>query len=116
MVTAVQLRKCALTMPEVQEKSHFGQPDFRVRGKIFACLSRDGMRGTVKLSLAVQAKVLATHPKVFYAASGRWGRSGWTEINLAILPSAKLDVLMLEAWTIMAPKGLLAAYRRGAKS
>ena len=107
MATAANLRKLALHMPEVAEQSHFGQPDFRVCGKIFACLSRDSRRATLKLPREVQTNLLEEHPKVFSAAAGRWGMSGWTEINLAQVTVDKLDVLMLEAWTVMAPKKLL---------
>ena len=62
MVTAAQMRKLALAMPAVEEKSHFGKPDFRVRGKIFAGLSPDGKRGTLKLPPDVQAVVLDAKP------------------------------------------------------
>ena len=74
MVTATQMRKLALAMPAVEEKSHFGKPDFRVRGKIFAGLSPDGKRGTLKLSPDVQSAVLDAKPKVFSPAPGAWGR------------------------------------------
>jgi hypothetical protein len=44
MVTAAGMRKLALAMPGVEEKSHFEQPDFRVKNKIFAGLSRERRR------------------------------------------------------------------------
>jgi hypothetical protein len=39
-VTPTQPRQLALALPESEEKSHFEQPDFRVRNKIFAGLKR----------------------------------------------------------------------------
>lgn len=49
-----QFRTLALAMPDSEEKSHFGQPDFRVRGKIFAGLDPEGTRGTLKLPPELQ--------------------------------------------------------------
>jgi hypothetical protein len=36
---AADFRRIALALPEAVEGSHFGNPDFRVGGKIFATLS-----------------------------------------------------------------------------
>jgi len=38
MVTAEQVRQCALGLPEAFEADHHGRPSFRVAGKIFATL------------------------------------------------------------------------------
>jgi hypothetical protein len=109
MVTAAQMRKLALSMPEAEEKSHFGQPDFRVRNKIFAGLSPDGMRGTLKLSLEVQSVVVEAKPEVFFPAAGAWGRGGWTHVDLARVKLGELEELVDTAWRLVAPKRLLAA-------
>ena len=109
MVTATQMRKLALAMPAVEEKSHFGKPDFRVRGKIFASLSRDGTRGTLKLPVEVQAMVLDTKPKVFSPAPGAWGRSGWTHVQLSRARLAEVEALLAESWRLVAPRRLAEA-------
>jgi hypothetical protein len=114
MVTAAQLRKLALSFPETEEKSHFEQPDFRVRNKIFAGLSRDGSRGTLKLSPEVQAAALQTHPGAFAPAEGAWGRSGWTYVRLGDVDAATLRELVGEAWRLTAPKRLAAKHPSGA--
>jgi len=38
-MTASGFRRLALALPEAVEGSHFGNPDFRIGGKIFATLS-----------------------------------------------------------------------------
>jgi hypothetical protein len=110
MVRAAQLRRLALSLPEAEERSHFGQPDFRVRGKIFAGLSSDERRGTLKLTPEVQALVLDTAPQAFSPAAGAWGRGGWTHVDLAEVDLGHLKELVVEAWRITAPKRLIAAY------
>ena len=111
MVTAAQFRKLAMSFPEVEEKSHFEQPDFRVRNKIFAGLSQDHKQGTLKLTPELQAMVLSAEPEVFVAAAGAWGRSGWTRIVLAQAELPGLRELLAESYRLVAPKSLLATQR-----
>ena len=106
MVTAAQMRKLALALPEVEEKSHFEQPDFRVRNKIFACLDREERVGVLKLTPELQAMVLSSNPEAFYPGAGFWGRSGWTHFKLAQIPAGELSELLREAYALVAPKSL----------
>src|SRR4051794_40643503 len=101
MVTAAQWRKLALAMPEAEEKSHFGQPDFRVRNKIFAGVSADGKTATLKLTPELQAAALDARPRVFSPAAGAWGRSGWTHVSLAGASLVDLRPMVLEAWRLV---------------
>lgn len=112
MTTAGEMRKLALAMPEVEERSHFEQPDFRVAGKIFAGLSRDAKQGTLKLTPEIQASVVGARSgaTAFEPAAGAWGRSGWTKVDLARVDRSTLAELVVEAWRIVAPKALVAAY------
>jgi hypothetical protein len=109
-VTGAQWRKLACSLPEVEEKSHFEQPDFRVRNKIFAGLSRDGKQGTLKLTPEFQAMLIDAKPKVFVPAAGAWGAKGWTRVVLANLDAGVVPELLLEAWRLVAPKTLVAAH------
>jgi hypothetical protein len=111
MITTRRFRALALSQPEAEEKSHFGQPDFRVRNKIFAGLSRDGSRGNLKLSYRLQTQIRERNPDAFSACAGAWGRRGWTYVDLAQAEYAEVETLMHEAWCLTAPKSLVAAHR-----
>lgn len=111
-VTGAQWRKLACSLPEVEEKSHFEQPDFRVRNKIFAGLSPDEKQGTLKLTPEFQAMLIDAKPKVFLPAAGAWGDKGWTHVVLANLDAGVVPELMLEAWRLVAPKTLVAVHAR----
>jgi hypothetical protein len=106
MVTVAQMRKLALALPEVEEKSHFAQPDFRVRNKIFAGLDREERVGNLKLTPELQAMVLSSSPDAFSPAAGFWGRSGWTHFKLAQIPAGELSELLRESYMLVAPKSL----------
>jgi hypothetical protein len=109
MVTVAQFRKLALELPHVEEKSHFGQPDFRVANKIFADLGREGGRATLKLTPQSQVQLLEVRPDVFSLAPGQWGRAGWTYVVLDAVATGELRELLLEAWGQVAPKGSTSA-------
>jgi hypothetical protein len=96
-------------MPEAEEKSHFDNPDFRVRNKIFAGLYQDETRGVLKLPPELQSMLLDSRPDVFVPAAGAWGRSGWTYVVLASAELGMLRELVPEAWRLVAPKRLVAA-------
>ncbi len=107
-MTAAEFRKIALALPETEERSHMGHPDFRVAGKIFATLGYpDKTRGMVKLPLEHQHYLSKDYPAVFSPVKGVWGRRGATSV---CLKAAKKDVLgtaIRAAWRNNAPKRLL---------
>ncbi len=75
-----------------------GHPDFRVAGRIFASLSKDGAHGGVKLTPDEQARLMAEHPRAFAAESGAWGRQGWTRVRLGVANEEALGEAMTLAW------------------
>jgi hypothetical protein len=75
-------RRLALALPGAEERSHLGNPDFRVGGKIFATLGGGTGRPVVKLAPDEQALLLEAEPGLFTPASGAWGRAGSTHIQL----------------------------------
>jgi hypothetical protein len=115
MANANQFRKLALALPEVEEKSHFGKPDFRVKNKIFAGLSADGAQATLKVASKVQAALVRDRPETFSFAQGAWGRSGWTYVQLAHAEQKELRELLLAAWRLIAPKTLISEHDSAAK-
>ena len=109
MVKPNEFRALALAFPETEELSHFGKPDFRVRGKIFAGLSADEHVGTLKLSPEVQTSLVGpSEEDPFFPCSGAWGQKGWTHVRLAHVDRAVLRELLEEAYRLVAPKGLVA--------
>ena len=82
-----------------------GHPDFRVAGRIFASLSKDGAHGGVKLTPDEQARLMAEHPRAFAAESGAWGRQGWTRVRLGVANEEALGEAMTLAWQNIVSKG-----------
>lgn len=110
MVTRAQFATLALALPETAQASHFGQPDFRVRGKIFANLDRALDRAVIKIQKDLQLMLVASRPEVFVPASGAWGNAGWTQVELAQVRLAELRELVADAWRQIAPQRLVQTY------
>lgn len=119
-------RRIALSLPEAEEGSHMGSPDFRVGGHIFATLAsqQEGF-GNLMLTPEQQAEFVAEQPEVFVPVSGGWGRMGATHIKLAAANEDLLRGALQTAWKVRieknskarpgkasAPKGRRPAGRR----
>ena len=111
MITLSEARKLALT--EVEEKSHFNQPDFRVKGKIFAVLHAERNEIMVKLSIVDQSVFCAIDKSVIYPVPGGWGRKGATLINLKKVRRGIFMDALITAWKTTAPVKLVAKYYPG---
>jgi hypothetical protein len=107
-VKAADFHRIALSMPDAVESSHFGNPDFRVNGKIFATLSleKEGY-GVLLLTPEQQAGMVEDEPEVFSPVPGGWGRKGSTRVRLAKVAPDILEAALRTAWLRKTPKRLL---------
>jgi hypothetical protein len=111
------MRKLALAHPGTEERAHGGHPDFRiVGGKVFASLSADGKRGMVKLTPEIQTAIASETSGAFAPASGAWGRSGYTMVELGLVELGALEAMVAEAWRLAAPKQKAPAKKAPAKA
>jgi hypothetical protein len=115
MITAEELRRVVLSLPEAEERETWGHPTFRVRDRMFAAMSDDGQEATVKATRQEQAALVSTAPETF-GIPAYVGRHGWVSIQLATVDPAELRELIVEAWRQTAPKRLVAAYDSGHSS
>ena len=95
----------ALDLPGAAESAHFGNRDFRVRGRIFMTLPEPGI-AVLKLTPDQQQMAFAVAPELFHAVKGGWGQRGWTRFRY---PSAEGELArhwLAVAWGNVAPKSL----------
>ena len=115
-MTADSFRRMALKLPEAEERSHHGHPDFRVHGKIFATVAYpDKSRAMVKLTPEQQNEFVAASPKVFEPVTGAWGRQGCTRVHLRAATKAILQGALVAAWCNAAPKLLAQQFEASLK-
>ncbi|HEY7090547.1 MAG TPA: MmcQ/YjbR family DNA-binding protein [Tepidisphaeraceae bacterium] len=106
-MTVEHFRKLALSLPEVQESSHMGHPDFRVAGKIFATLGHPAAGwGMVKLKPQEQQRFVEDAPDAFQPVKGGWGERGATSVCLKAAKEGIVRNALVAAWRNTAPKRL----------
>lgn len=110
MVTVSTARQLALSLPDVEEKSHFHTPDFRVKNKIFASLHPDKQYMMVKLSVTDQSVFCAFDKEVIFPVPGGWGRKGATFVNLKKVKKSMLLDALTVAWKTVAPVKMVERY------
>ncbi|MEU1211595.1 MmcQ/YjbR family DNA-binding protein [Streptomyces sp. NPDC005791] len=110
-ITADDVRATALSLPDTAEKPAWGQPTFRVGGKIFAALGDDDATMGVKCPVEDRAELIAAEPDKFFVRQGHDDTSAWLRVRLAALDDAtELTAILTDAWRQAAPRGLLAAH------
>jgi hypothetical protein len=107
-MTEGEFRKVALNLPESFEKSHFGHPDFRVKGgKIFATLGYPGEGfGVLILTPDQQGELIGRYPEMFAQVNGAWGKRGSTQVVLKVARPEVIESAMKLAWGNAAPAKL----------
>ena len=104
-MNANDFRRIALSLPEVEESSHMGAPDFRVRGRIFATLASEKQGyGNLMLTVEQQTAFVEELPEVFLPIPGGWGRMGMTHIRLAAASEDVLEGALRTAWKLRVEK------------
>ena len=113
--TPVQrLRKICLALPEATEKIAWGEPTWRVRGKLFAQLD-DHHHGAEHLAvwlpapLGEQEAMIFTDPERFFRPP-YVGPRGWVGVRIDRRPNwAQVANLVEQAYRHVAPARVLAA-------
>ena len=125
MATWEAVRKVALALPEVTERSsRDGVPEWRVKGALFAWerplrrkdleeLGRDAPKGSILAvrvaDEGVKEALVAEEPDVFFTTSHFDGYPA-VLIRLARIRARELEELLVDAWLERAPKRLAKDY------
>jgi hypothetical protein len=105
-----RLRAICLALPEAIEQETWGDPTFRVRGKIFAMEKRGDGRVSVwcKAPRGAQDVLVGSDPERFFVPP-YVGHRGWIGVRLdGAVRWDEVAELMEESYRMTAPKRLLA--------
>ena len=108
-VTYEQLQAMALALPESVEEPLWGEPSFRVRGRLFATAVLLPRMASVKAALDVQERLVAHRPAV-YQVGCHIGPVGWLQVALSRVKASELHVLVMDASRLAAPPELDEAH------
>ncbi|HET6948697.1 MAG TPA: MmcQ/YjbR family DNA-binding protein [bacterium] len=91
-----EVRRFALSLPEVTEAPHFDKPSFRVRGRIFATVPPGGSHLHVFVDEAQRERMTAIAPQTYETL--RWGKK---------VVGLRVTLLLQAAWQLRAPKSVI---------
>ena len=107
MISIETFRQFALSLPEADEQPHFDKTSFRVKNKIFATLNKAENRGTLRFSLENQDVFTIISKGAIFPVPNKWGKYGWTNIDLTIAGWELCQDAIRSAWCCVAPHKLL---------
>jgi predicted DNA-binding protein (MmcQ/YjbR family) len=104
MVSKDFFRREALSLPDSVDDAHFENSSFKISKKIFATLNETANRATLKLSPADQDIFCLADNNGVYPVPNKWGKLGWTHINLQTVKPEMCTELLKVAYCEVAPK------------
>jgi predicted DNA-binding protein (MmcQ/YjbR family) len=104
VVSIETFRQIALSFPESAESPHFEKTSFRVGKKIFATLDVVNKQACLKLSEIDQDVFSAFDKSAIFPVPNKWGKQGWTLINLEKVREDMLLDAMSLSYSMVASK------------
>lgn len=111
-VTVQDVRRLAITLPRTEERLIRDRVKFRVGRLVYLAFSRDETLLGFAFPKAERAALVAAEPERFLMPSPSDERYNWVRVRLAALDEAEMREIVVEAWRMVVPKGVAAAYHR----
>jgi hypothetical protein len=111
MVSEDDVRRLALALPATTEKPSYGEPGFRVKDKLFACVrEREDQEVLVAwcADLGEKEALLASDPDKFFTTPHYDGHAS-VLVRLAAVDEDELAEVLADAWRARAPRRLVQA-------
>ena len=111
MASEADLRAIALSLPEVDERSSYGnRPSWKVRGRGFVGIWKDEASAVITIEdLAVRHGMLENEPEKFFTTS-HYGDGPRLLVRLERVNVAELRELVTDSWRAYAPEDVVAAF------
>jgi hypothetical protein len=110
MVTGEDVRRLALALPRVTEGLVGDHVKFRVGRIVFVSVSPDEELMGFGFPKDERAALVASEPGKFVMPRRSDERYNWVRVRLAAIDEAELRELVVDAWCMVVPKRVAAAY------
>lgn len=110
MVTLADVRSVALTLPRSYEALVRGRVKFRVGRIVYLAASRDEALLGFAFPKEWRDALVETEPHKFMLPRESDLRYNWAVVRLAELDEAEMRELVVDAWAMVVPKSVAAAY------
>jgi len=113
MVTVEEVREVALRLPRTTEHLIYDRVKFRVGKIVYLAFSRDETVLGVGFPKEEREFLVAAQPTVFHLPNATNMRFQWVQAWLATLDPRQMEELVIDAWRMVVPKRVAAAYVAG---
>ena len=111
MVTVEDIRAIAITLPRTTEHLIRDRVKFRVGQIVYVAISRDETTMGFGFPKDERDALIAAEPEKFFLPRPSDLRFHWVEAWLGALDVAEMRELVVDAWRMVVPKKVSAAYR-----
>jgi hypothetical protein len=109
MLTLMEVREIALSLPESEEIEHWSNPSFRINNKIFLIIQEDLKTITVKTTKEERDFYTNKDPETFRIPES-FSNMNYMHINLEAAEKEEVINMIKSAWGRVAPKKLVKTY------
>jgi hypothetical protein len=110
VVTVDDVRSLALQLPRTTEAFVHGRVKFRVGRIVYLAFSRDETELGFAFPKEEREWLVGTEPEKFMLPSPSDLRYNWVVVRMAAIDLAEMRELVVDAWSMVVPKGVAAAY------
>jgi len=110
MVSVDDVRTCAMALPRTEEHLIYDQVKFRVGRIVYLALSRDETVLGFGFPREERAALIASEPGKFFMPRPSDERFNWVRGWMSELEADELRELIIDAWRMVVPKRVAAAY------
>ena len=110
MATIEDVRAFAMTLPRTSEALVRDRVKFRVGRIVFVAFSRDETEMGFGFPKEEREALVRSEPDKFMMPGAGDLRYHWVECRLAAIESPELRDLVIDAWSMVVPKSVAAAY------
>jgi len=110
MVTVEEVRSVALQLPRSTEAFVHGRVKFRVGRIVYLAFSRDETALGFAFPKEWREALVETEPGKFMLPGQSDLRYNWALVRLDAIDATEMRELVLDAWSMVVPKRLSAAY------
>ena len=116
MITVQEVRSLALTLPRTTEAFVQGRVKFRVGRIVYLAFSRDESLLGFAFPKEWRDALVETEPDKFMLPRDSDLRYNWVVVRLAAIDAAEMRDLVVDAWAMVVPKSVAAAYAESASA
>lgn len=109
-MTLEEVRAFATSLPRTTEALVRGRVKFRVGRIVYLAFSRDETVLGFAFPREWREALVATEPEKFMLPGASDLRYNWALVRLAAIDAAEMHELVLDAWAMVVPKRVAAAY------